>query len=119
MTAIVGDIAGKTILMFDDMITTGGTISEASRSLKDHGAGKISVTATHGVFAGQAVEKLANSPIERLIITDTIPATDRLEPLKDRLTVLTVAPLIGEAIKNIHTNQSVSNLLKGAQGGKR
>jgi ribose-phosphate pyrophosphokinase len=119
MTNIVGDIAGKTILMFDDMITTGGTIAQASRILKEHGAEKIYVTATHGVFAGQAIEKLAKSPIERLIITDTIPATDRLDPLKDRLTVLSVAPLIGEAIKNIHTNQSVSNLLKGAQGGKR
>jgi ribose-phosphate pyrophosphokinase len=119
MTAIVGDIAGKTILMFDDMITTGGTISEASRILKDHGAGKIYVTATHGVFAGQAIERLVQSPIERIIITDTIPACERLAPLRDRLTILTVAPLMGEAIKRIHLNQSVSAVLKGAAGGKR
>jgi ribose-phosphate pyrophosphokinase len=116
---IVGDIAGKTVLMFDDMIATGGTIAEASAILKEKGAGKIYVSATHGVFAGKAVEKLAASPVERIIITDTIPACDRLNPLADRLTVLSVAPLMGEAIKRIHLNQSVSAVLKGAQGGKR
>jgi len=116
---IVGDVAGKTILMFDDMIATGGTIAEASKILKDQGAGKIYVSATHGVFAGKAVEKLVNSPVERIIITDTIPTCDRLAPLGDRLTVLSVAPLVGEAIKRIHLNQSVSAVLKGAQGGKR
>jgi ribose-phosphate pyrophosphokinase len=119
MTNIVGDIEGKTILMIDDMITTGGTIAEASKILKEHGAGKIYVAATHGVFAGKAIERLTASPIERLIITDTIPMCDRLAPLKDRLTVLTVAPLMGDAIKHIHLNQSVSDLLKGASAGKR
>jgi ribose-phosphate pyrophosphokinase len=119
MTTIVGDIAGKTILMFDDMIATGGTIAGAAKILKEHGAGKIYVAATHGVFAGAAVEKLVKAPIERLVITDTIPVSDRLSPLKDRLTVLSVAPLMGEAIKRIHLNQSVSDVLKGAQGGKR
>ncbi len=119
MTNIVGDIAGKTILMFDDMITTGGTIAEASKILKEHGAGKIYVAATHGVFAGNAIEKLVKSPIERIVITDTIPESDRLAPLKDRITVLSVAPLMGEAIKRIHLNQSVSDVLKGAHAGKR
>ena len=119
MTAIVGDIEGKTILMFDDMITTGGTIAEASKILKDNGAGDIYVTATHGVFAGQAIERLVKAPIERIVITDTIPACDRLKPISDRLTILSVAPLVGEAIKRIHLNQSVSAVLKGAQGGKR
>ncbi|HVX86220.1 MAG TPA: ribose-phosphate pyrophosphokinase [Phycisphaerae bacterium] len=119
MTNIVGEIEGKTVLMFDDMITTGGTITEASKILKEHGARRILVTATHGVFAGQAVERIARSPIEKLIITDTIPTCDRLEPIRDRITVLSVAPLMGEAIKRIHLNQSVSAVLKGAQGGKR
>jgi ribose-phosphate pyrophosphokinase len=119
MANIVGDIEGKTILMFDDMIATGGTIAEASKVLKDRGAGKIYVTATHGVFAGKAVEKICAAPIERIIITDTIPACERLAPLADRLTVLSVAPLVGEAIKRIHLNQSVSAVLKGAAGGKR
>ena len=91
----------------------------ASKILKDHGAGRIYVSATHGVFAGKAVENLVKSPVERFIITDTIPTCDRLKPLGDRLTVLSVAPLVGEAIKRIHLNQSVSAVLKGAQGGKR
>ena len=119
MANIVGEIEGKTILMIDDMITTGGTIAEASKILKEHGAGKIYVSASHGVFAGQAIERLANAPIERIIITDTIPASERLKPLADRLTVLSVAPLMGEAIKRIHLNQSVSAVLKGASAGKR
>ncbi|MGN6371133.1 MAG: ribose-phosphate diphosphokinase [Phycisphaerae bacterium] len=119
MENIVGDISGKTVLMIDDMITTGGTIAEASKILRNKGVERIWVAATHGVFAGTAVKKLADSPIERIIITDTIPVCSRLDPIKDRLTVLTVAPLIGDAIKNIHLNQSVSDLLKGAQGGKR
>jgi ribose-phosphate pyrophosphokinase len=116
---IVGDIEGKTVLMFDDMIATGGTIAEAAKILKEKGAGRIVVSATHGVFAGEAVKKLVTSPVERFIITDTIPVTDRLKPLADRLTVLSVAPLVGEAIKRIHLNQSVSAVLKGASGGKR
>ena len=62
MTNIIGDVKGKTILMFDDMITTGGTVSEASRILKDHGCGDIHVAATHGVFAGPAVERLVKAP---------------------------------------------------------
>jgi ribose-phosphate pyrophosphokinase len=119
MANIVGDIAGKTILMFDDMIATGGTIAEASKILKEHGAGRIYVSATHGVFAGQAVERLAKAPVEKIIITDTIPACDRLKPLQDRLTVLSVAPLVGDAIRRIHLNQSVSAVLRGAQAGKR
>ncbi len=116
---IVGDVEGKTILMIDDMITTGGTIAEATKILKDHGAGRIYVAATHGVFAGQAIERMVKAPIESIIITDTIPACARLAPIKDRLTVLSVAPLMGEAIKRIHLNQSVSAVLKGGGGGKR
>jgi ribose-phosphate pyrophosphokinase len=119
MTSIVGEIEGKSILMIDDMITTGGTVAEASKILKEHGAGKIYVAATHGVFAGDAIDRLTSSPIEQVIITDTIPACSRLAPIQDRLTVLSVAPLMGEAIKRIHLNQSVSAVLKGGGGGKR
>ncbi|MCL2647705.1 MAG: ribose-phosphate pyrophosphokinase [Phycisphaerales bacterium] len=119
MDNIVGDIQGKSILMIDDMITTGGTIAEASRVLREQGAGKIYAAATHGVFAGKAIEKLAAAPIDRIIVTDTIPTCERLAPLKDKLTILSVAPLMGEAIKRIHLNQSVSDVLKGASAGKR
>ncbi len=119
MTNIVGDVAGKTILMIDDMITTGGTIAEASKILKENGAGKIYVAATHGVFAGKAIERLTEAPIERVIITDTVPLSEKCAPLLPRLKILSVAPLMGEAIKRIHLNQSVSAVLKGAQAGKR
>ncbi len=120
MNTIVGnDVTGKTVLMIDDMITTGGTISEASKILKENGAAKIYVAATHGVFAGKAIEKIVNSPIDRIIITDTIPPCDRLKPIMDRLTVLSVTNLVGDAIQRIHLNQSVSGLLRGAAGGKR
>jgi len=120
MTNIIGDVKGKTVLMFDDMITTGGTVAEASRILKDHGCGPIHVAATHGIFAGSAVEKLLKAPIEQFVITDSVPFWDRLAPLKDRITVLSVASLLGEAIKRIHLNQSVSMLFaKGGGAGKR
>lgn len=120
MNTIIGDVKGKTVLMFDDMITTGGTVAEASKILKEHGALAIHVAATHGVFAGPAVERLVNAPIERFVITDTVPVTERLRPLQDRLTVLSVAPLLGQAITRIHLNQSVSSLFaKGGNAGKR
>lgn len=120
MNTIIGDVKGKTVLMFDDMITTGGTVAEASRILKEHGATAIHVAATHGVFAGPAVDRLVNAPIEKFVITDTVPVTDRLKPLADRLKVLTVAPLLGQAITRIHLNQSVSSLFaKNGNAGKR
>lgn len=120
MTNIVGDVKGKKILMFDDMITTGGTISEAAKILKDQGCGQICVAASHGIFAGPAVERLVAAPIEQIVVTDTVPVAERLAPLGDRLKVLSVASILGEAIKRIHLNQSVSMLFaKGGGGGKR
>ena len=121
MSTIVGDVEGKTVLMFDDMVTTGGTVAEASRILMDHGALAVHTAATHGVFAGAAaVERLAKSPISKIVITDTVPTDNRLDPLRDRLVVLSVADLLGEAIKRIHLNQSVSILFeKNGNGGKR
>lgn len=120
MTTIIGDVKNKTVLMFDDMITTGGTVAEASRILKDHGCRAIHVAATHGVFAGPAVERIASAPIEQIVMTDTVPYWDRLAPLADRIKTLSVAPLLGEAIKRIHLNQSVSMLFaKGGGAGKR
>lgn len=120
MSTIIGDIKGKTILMFDDMITTGGTIAKASKILKENGCGAIYVAATHGIFAGEAVSKLVEAPIERIVITDTCPQWDRLAPLQPRLHVLSVAQLLGEAITRIHLNLSVSSLFaKGGGAGKR
>ena len=97
--------------MFDDMISTAGSICGAAQKLHDAGARKIYVAATHGVLCGGAIERLHAAPIEALVITDTIPlSADKIEKAPAKITVLTVAPLLGEAIKRIHRNESVSRL---------
>ena len=120
MSTIVGDVVDKTVLMFDDMITTGGTIAEASKILMDRGARAVHIAATHGIFAGAAIERVAKSPISKIVITDTVPVDSRLDPIRDRLEVLSISDLLGEAIRRIHLNESVSSLFdKGGNGGKR
>jgi ribose-phosphate pyrophosphokinase len=116
---IIGDVAGKDVLMIDDMISTGGTICEAARLLKQHGAKRISVAATHGVCAGPAVGRIAESPIDFILVTDSIPPADRFTMLGDRIEVLSIADLFAEAIHHIHTNQSVSALFHRFAASKR
>jgi ribose-phosphate pyrophosphokinase len=101
-------VEGKTILIFDDMISTAGSITGAARVMHEHGARQIYLAATHGVLCGDAMEKLQSDFVDGVILTDTIP----LAPEKniDKITVLSVAPLLGEAIKRIHRNESVSRL---------
>jgi ribose-phosphate pyrophosphokinase len=110
---IIGDVAGKTALMVDDMITTAGTVAEACKTLREHGVGDIYIAATHAVFAPPALERLAEAPFTRLAVTDTIPLGQRASGLRDKLQVLSVAELVGEAIHRIHHNQSVSALFNG------
>jgi ribose-phosphate pyrophosphokinase len=107
---IIGDVKDKNIIMVDDMITTAGTMTEACRILRDHGAKDIYVAATHAVFAPPAMERLAACDFTQIAVTDTIPVGSRADAIKDRLVVLSVADLLGEAIKRIHRNQSVSAL---------
>jgi ribose-phosphate pyrophosphokinase len=116
---IIGDVEGKNILMVDDMITTGGTVTEACKMLKEHGAGDIYIAATHAVFAPPALEKkrLLGCPFTKLAVTDTIPIGSRVDALKDRVEVLSVAGLVGEAIHRIHHNKSVSALFDGGPRG--
>jgi ribose-phosphate pyrophosphokinase len=109
---VIGDVAGKNILMVDDMITTAGTVTEAVRILKEHGARDIYMSATHAIFAPPAMERLTACPFTRLAVTDTIPIGTRADPIKDRLEVLSVADLLGEAIHRVHHNESVSALFK-------
>lgn len=116
---IIGSVEGKTVLMFDDMISTGGTICEAAKIVLEHGARDVFAAATHGVLSGRAVERIAESPISRLVITDTIPVDDRLRPLADKLHVLSVGELVGEAIYRIHNNLSLSELFERTAGTKR
>jgi ribose-phosphate pyrophosphokinase len=114
---IIGDVDGKTVFMTDDMITTAGTVKKACEILRDHGAGDIYISATHAVFAPPAMERLAACPFTKLAVTDTIPIGNRADGIKDRLAVLSVAPLVGEAIHRIHHNESVSAIFK-KDGGK-
>jgi ribose-phosphate pyrophosphokinase len=115
---IIGDVAGKTVFMVDDMITTAGTMTEAVRILRDNGAKDIYLSATHAVFAPPALERLAACPFTKIAVTDTIPIGTRCEAIKDRLEVLSIAPLLAEAIHRIHHNESVSALFE-RHGGPR
>lgn len=116
---LIGNVAGKRVLMFDDMISTAGTVCEAARLVMDEGAIDVIAAATHGVLAGKAVPRLAESPISRVVITDTIPVGERCEPLKNKLKVLSVGELLGEAIGRIHDNTSISALFRSTAGVKR
>jgi ribose-phosphate pyrophosphokinase len=110
---IGGPVKDRICLMFDDMISTAGSICGAARVLHSRGAKKIYVAATHGVLCGPAIERLKAAPIDRVVLTDSIPL--RKEQMLDKIEVLSVAPLLGEAIKRIHRNESVSRLF-GEEG---
>jgi ribose-phosphate pyrophosphokinase len=109
---LIGEVAGRNILMVDDMITTAGTVCTAAKLVKERGAKKICVGASHGVFAPGSVEKLSKAPIDEVVVTDTIPLTPEAAKLK-KIKVLTVSAMLGEAIKRIHRNESVSSLFAG------
>jgi ribose-phosphate pyrophosphokinase len=115
---IIGDVAGKNVLMVDDMITTAGTMTQAVKILKDNGAKDIYLAATHAVFAPPAMERLAECAFAKVAVTDTIPIGDRADPIKDRIVVLSVAELLGEAIYRIHENKSVSALFSDKETAK-
>jgi len=106
---VIGDVKGRNILMCDDIIATGGTVCSAARLVKERGAGKIYVGATHGVLAGDALEKLKEAPIEEIVVTDTIPLNDKAKAMGN-IKVLSVSSMLGEAIKRIHRDESVSSL---------
>ena len=115
---IIGDVKGKTVLMVDDMITTGGTIASAARLCKDNGAKAIYIGATHGVFCGDAVSRLGSAPIDEVVVTDTVPiAQDKIDAI-GTLRILSVAGLMGEAIHRIHNDESVSSLFM-IENGRR
>lgn len=116
---IIGNVKGKTVLMYDDMITTGGTIVEAAKLVLEKGASRVIAAATHPVMVGMAMERLSGSPITRIVCTNTIPGGERLSPIKDRYVELCVAPMLGEAIHRIHHNLSVSALFRKTAGAKR
>ncbi|MGH2456966.1 MAG: ribose-phosphate diphosphokinase [Candidatus Limnocylindria bacterium] len=105
---IIGEVAGKTAVIIDDEIDTAGSLMEAVDALVAEGATAVYSCATHGVFSGAALERIAASQLQEVIVTDTIPLSD--EAPDDRITVLSIAPLFGEAIKRIHRGESVGAL---------
>jgi ribose-phosphate pyrophosphokinase len=102
------NIKDSNVILFDDIIDTGGTITQAAEALKKNGAKKVFACASHGLFSGPAIERLKNSSIDEVIVTDSIPQKHS-EGL-DNLTVLSLAPLVGEAIDRIFKDLSVSVL---------
>lgn len=108
---IIGEVAGRNILMCDDIIATAGTVCSAAKLAKERGAEKIYVGATHGVLTGQALEQLSQAPIDEVVVTDTIPQNKETKKLGN-IRVLTVSAMLGEAIKRIHKNESVSSLFE-------
>lgn len=105
---IIGEVEGRTVLMCDDIIATAGTVCGAAELVKQRGAKRVFVGATHGVFAGEAVQNLSKAPIDEVVVTDTIPLNDAAK--KIGVEVLSVSSMLGEAIKRIHNNESVSSL---------
>ncbi|MCL2117635.1 MAG: ribose-phosphate pyrophosphokinase [Planctomycetaceae bacterium] len=105
---IGGPIEGKVCFIFDDLISTASSICGAARLVHKMGAKKTYLGATHGVFCGDAIKTLSETPLEQIVVTDTIPLSQ--EKQLPTITVLSVAPLIGEAIRRIHFNESLSRL---------
>jgi len=107
---IIGDVKDRTVLMVDDMIATAGTVVQAAKIVRDRGAKRVVITATHGVLCGPAIELLNEAPIDHLAVTDTIPLSNEARKQLPNISVLTVSELLGEAIRRIHRNESVSSL---------
>lgn len=107
---IIGDVKGKTAIMFDDILDTGGSLTDAARTLKEFGAKRIVAACVHGVLSGNAVEKIDSSPIENLFITDSIPLADSQR--SDKIVQISIAEMLAVAIKKIHAEESLSILFR-------
>ena len=111
MLEVVGEVEGRICVLVDDMIDTGGTIVKAAEALFEQGAAEVIVAATHGVLSGPAVDRLKNSRISEVIVTNTLPIPP--EQRFDKLTVLSIAPLIARAIREVFDDGSVTSLFDG------
>ena len=108
---VIGNVKGKTCIIVDDIIDSGGTIVNAANALIERGAKEVHVYVTHGVLSGKAVQKIKSSKIKRLVITDTIDNSERVKGAKN-IEILTISQLVGEAIKRISNSTSVSDLFR-------
>lgn len=107
---IIGEVKGQTALIFDDEVSTAGTMVEAARILQENGAKEIYAACTHGILCGPAIDRIANSPIKELVITNTVPLTE--EKRLDKIKVLSIAPLFAEAIKRVNEAKPLGDLFE-------
>ena len=107
---IIGDVRGKTALIFDDEVSTAGTMVEAARILQENGVKEIYAACTHGILCGPAIDRINNSPIKELVITNTVPLTQ--EKQIDKIKVLSIAPLFAEAIKRVNEARPLGDLFE-------
>jgi len=111
---VVGEVDGRPCVLIDDMIDTAGTMAGAAQALAAEGAGAIYAAATHPILSGKAVQRIAESPIKQTIVTNTLPvAEEKAQVLGDRLTVLSIAPIIGAALQAVFEDESVSEIFHG------
>ncbi len=108
---LIGNVKNKNCIIVDDIIDSGGTIVNAAKALKEKGAKDVYVFITHAVLSGQAVNKIENSEIKKLITTDTIDNSKKIQGTK-KIEVISIAPMISEAMKRIANSTSVSSLFK-------
>ncbi|MGH3442938.1 MAG: ribose-phosphate diphosphokinase [Nitriliruptorales bacterium] len=111
MVEVVGDVGGKTAILVDDMIDTAGTITQAAKILREHGASRVIACATHPIFSGPAVERLRDSEIETVVTTNTLPIPE--DRRLDKLVVLSIAPIVASALKAVFEDESVSEIFRG------
>ena len=106
---IIGDVAGRCCVILDDMVDTANTLCEGAKALKDHGAKRVIAYCTHAVLSGSAVERIQNSALDELVVTDTIPLSEAAAA-SPRIRQLTVAGLLAETMRRMHDSESVSSL---------
>jgi len=106
---VIGDVEGRTCILQDDIIDTAGTIQKAAIALKENGAERVLACAVHGVLSGPAIDRIEKAPLDQLIVTNSIPLSEAGQKCK-KIVVLSVARLLGQAIRNIHEETSVSSL---------
>jgi ribose-phosphate pyrophosphokinase len=107
---IIGEVEGKTCIIVDDILDTAGTMCNAARALIDAGAASVSASVSHAVLSGPAIERLNDSPLDEVIVTNSVPLSDRARDTCPKIQVVSIAPLLAEAIRRIHHSDSVSSL---------
>ena len=106
---IIGDVSGRDCVIVDDMVDTAGTLCQAAQALKDHGANSVYAYATHAVLSGKAISNITGSSLDKLVVTNTIPLSDEAQAC-DRIEILDLAPLLGESIRRVNTEESISTM---------